>query len=110
MDHIFKEIKEERERQDNKWGVQNHPILDPVLIDRYSQRMCEEYEIPTENRARQLVDFHSMKGDLTYFHILIEEISEIASSGRDYNNLRTEMIQAASVLIAMIESLDRNGR
>ena len=110
MENIFNEIRTEREKQEAKWGQQNHPILDPILIDRSPERMCEEYEIPSENRARQMVEIHSERGDLTYMHILIEEISESASCGSNIEELRKELIQSASVLVAMIESLDRNGR
>lgn len=107
---IFNEIVEERKRQDTKFGEQNHPILDQLLIDRSPERMCEEYEIPSENRAKQKCDIHSTRGDLTYMHILVEELSEVASCGGDYDKMREELIQTAAVVVAMIESLDRNGR
>lgn len=110
MNKILEEIQQERTRQDEKWGVQNHPILDPLLLKRSGERMCEEYEIPSENRARQLVEIHAKRGDLTYMHILMEEISEAASCGTDTTELRKELIQSAAVLVAMIESLDRNGQ
>jgi hypothetical protein len=107
---IFNEIAAERERQDLKWGQQNHPILDPLLLGRLPERMCEEYEIPSKYRAIQKVEAHAERGDLTYMHILIEEISEAASCGKNVEELRIELIQSAAVLVAMIESLDRNGR
>ncbi len=110
MENIFNEIRNERQKQEAKWGEQNHPILDPILINRDAQRMCEEYEIPTESRARQKVEIHAERGDLTYMHILMEEISEAASCGSNTEELRKELIHSASVLVAMIESLDRNGR
>lgn len=110
MENIFNEIKEERERQEARWGQQNHPILDQTLINRKPQRMCEEYEIPSEERARQLLEIHLNRGDITYMHILIEEISEAASCGANTEELRKELIQSAAVLVAMIESLDRNGK
>lgn len=42
MENIFIEIIEERERQTAKWGEQNHPILDPVLLHSNADRMTEE--------------------------------------------------------------------
>lgn len=72
--------------------------------------MCEEYEIPSEDRARAMVNLSENKGELTYFHILMEEISEAASCGSNTEALRTELIQCAAVTVAMIESFDRNGR
>lgn len=110
MEAIIQEIKAERMYQEGKWGQQNHPILDPMLTNRGGERMCEEYEIPSENRAKQMCDIHAKRKDLTYMHILIEEVSEVASSGNDIELLRKELIQVAAVTIAMIESLDRNGK
>ena len=110
MKNIFEEIKAERERQELKWGVQNHPILDPMLIHRDAKRMCEEYEIPSEERAKQMCDIHLERGDATYMHILVEEISEATSCLDNVQQLRKELVQCAAVVVAMIESLDRNGR
>ena len=109
MENIIQEIKTERLYQDGKWGIQNHPILDPMLIERSPERMCEEYEIPSETRAKAMCDIHAKRCDVTYMHILVEEISEVASCGKDTVALRKELIQCAAVVIAMIESLDRNG-
>jgi predicted small integral membrane protein len=110
MEKIFEEIRIERENQDKRFGKQNHPILDPILINKPSERMCDEYEIPTEDRAREILNIRCTRGDLTYMHILIEEISEIACCGSNTKELRKEIIQSAAVLVAMVEALDRNGR
>lgn len=111
---IFEEIIAERDRQEKKWGQQNHPILDQVLLNTDGsctpERMCEEYEIPTEVRAKSLCEGNFSRGTGTYMHILIEEISEAASCLKDTEALRKELIQCAAVVVAMIESLDRNGR
>lgn len=110
MENIFDEIRIERAKQEAKWGEQNHPILEPVLIDRDATRMCEEYEIPSENRAKSMCEINFSRGTGTWMHILVEEISEVASCGSNTGELRKELIQSASVLVAMIESLDRNGK
>ena len=110
MDSIFEQIKKERIRQENKWGEQNHPILDPKLLKRSPVRMCEEYEIPSENRGKQLCEINFERGTGTYMHILVEEVSEAASCGSDTHHLREELIQIAAVTVAMIQSLDRNGK
>jgi len=57
-----------------------------------------------------MVEIHAKRGDLTYMHILMEEISGAASCGSNTDELRKELIQSASVVVAMIESLDRKGR
>ena len=114
MEQIFEAIKEERERQEKKWGQQNHPILDQVLLSREGscvpERMCEEYEIPTEWRAKSLCNGNFSRGTGTYMHILIEEVSEAVSCLSDTESMRKELIQCAAVVVAMIESLDRNGK
>lgn len=109
MEHIFEDIKKEMARQIAKWGEQNHPILDPMLIDRDAQRMCEEFEIPSEGRAKQLCERAFLQGTGTYMHILVEEVSESASC-KDVPELREELVQVASVAVSMILSLERNGR
>lgn len=109
MENILTEIRDERKRQTEKWGEQNHPILDPMLLSREPQRMCEEYEIPTEDRAKFLCENNFKNKTGTWMHILVEEVSEAASC-KDVTSLREELIQTAAVVVAMIESLDRNGR
>jgi len=110
MENILSEIKAERQRQEEKWGQQEHPILDQRLLTFGPERMCDEYELPSEDRARELCEYRSRTGTLTYMHILIEEISEAASCGKNVEELRKELIQCAAVTVAMIESLDRNGK
>lgn len=107
---LIKEIIAERTRQDYLWGEQNHPILDQALIGRKPSRMCEEYEIPSESRAKMMYNISVQEKNTTYMHILIEEVSEAASCGSNITELRKELIQVAAVAIAMIESLDRNGK
>lgn len=109
------EIREERERQDEKWGQQNHPSVDPVLLGREGgctpQRMAEEYEIPTATRARGLCQLAAERGQLTWAHILIEEVAEAieAATSGDEDDTREELIQAEAVIRAWREYLDRSG-
>lgn len=110
MDNIFEEIKQERFEQDAKWRQQNHPCLDTVLLNREGsctpKRMCEEYEIPSEERAKFLCDNATDKGTLTYAHIALEEFSEVISQF-DIEKRREELIQLTAVCVAWIESIDR---
>lgn len=111
MEKIFIEIIDERVRQEEKWGEQNHPCLDQTLLNREggctALRMCDEYEIPGEHRAKQLCEdaFIHKKG--TYAHIAIEEMSEVVSSF-DIHKRREELIQLAAVCVAWIEKIDRD--
>ncbi|MFY8187528.1 MAG: hypothetical protein ACOVLC_06155 [Flavobacterium sp.] len=106
MKNIFEEIRIERQKQDEKWGVQNHPCLDLKLMQRSPDRMCEEYEIPTENRAKQLCEIAFEKQRPTFAHIAAEEFSEVVSAF-DIHKRRAELIQLTSVCVAWIEKIDR---
>lgn len=111
MKDIFKEIKIERENQEKKWGQQNHPCLDQTLLNRKGgcepQRMTDEYEIPTESRAKFLCDNSADKGQLTFAHILSEEFSEVVSEF-DIHKRREELVQLVAVGVAWIEKIDRD--
>jgi len=79
---IYNEIFEERKRQDDKWGEQNHHPYKWLSI------LMEE--VGEASKAVLECDF---KG-----------------SSRDYtlNSYRMELVQVAAVAVAMIECLDRN--
>ncbi len=76
---IFEEIQRERNKQDKKWGKQNH-------------------------------------NQFTWLAILMEEVGEaskeLLDSRENHTNLlvnyRKELIQTGAVIIAMLESFDRN--
>lgn len=108
VNNIVKDIKTEMKIQESKFGEQNYPILDKQLIGRGSLRMSENYEIPSEDRARQLVEIHAKRNELTWMHILIEEIAEIASCETS-EYLYEEIIQSAAVLVQMALSVRKNG-
>ena len=106
--NIINEIAEERNRQNEKWGEQNHSIID------YTSAYCaswlyERYRTYGASDARERVDSLSEKDELTYMDILLEEVYEVIES-RGKEDIRKELIQVAAVAVAMIESLDRNGR
>jgi len=107
---IVDEILQERKRQDEKWGEQTHPCLDKTLLNRKGsctpERMCENYEMPSENRAKFMCD-NSFKNETgTYAHIALEEFSEVISEF-DIKKRRIELVQLTAVCLAWIESIDR---
>lgn len=117
---ILEEIDAERERQDAKWGEQNHPDVDRVLTDRHGActvaRMCEEYGIPHPTRAKAECDHAAKIGQCTWAHILVEELAEaveaatLAQLGREpLAALRKELVQVAAVAVSWIEAIDRRG-
>lgn len=110
---VLTEVGGERAAQDAKWGEQNHPDLDQVLLNRPGgctpQRMAEEYEIPTASRARFLCDTKHQRGQGTWADILVEEVAEAIGTNGDTGALRTELIQVAAVAVAWVEAIDRRG-
>lgn len=79
MKNIFNEIKQERQRQDAKWGEQNHTPFEWCAI------LGEE--VGEVNKAALEAHFR--------------DTNQLA-------NYREELIQVAAVAVAMIESLERN--
>jgi hypothetical protein len=110
---VLGEVLSERQRQETKWGEQNHPDFDQMLLRRSGgcspERMAEEYEVPTETRGKQLCQGAFRDGQGTYAHILIEEVAEaIGACNQPRAKLREELIQVAAVAVAWVEKIDRD--
>lgn len=106
---IYSEIISERIKQDEKWGEQNHPIVNSLKTYDNHLPILEEYDICNEERAKFLCNWNAQMKTLTWGHILIEEVSEVLHAPNK-ELMRGELIQCAAVIVAMIESLDRNGK
>ncbi len=107
---VMSEVAAERQRQDQKWGVQNHPLVDALLRDRPHTRMAEEYEVPTALRATQLCQIAAHRGEVTWMHIALEELCEFMAAAQhtdDETEARAELVQLAAVAVAAIECIDR---
>ncbi len=83
MNTIFKEIEQERLKQDAKWGIQNHSPVEWVSI------LTEE----VGEVSKEALEAH-FRGAKT--------------CTVELKNYREELIQVAAVAVAMIECLDRN--
>jgi hypothetical protein len=109
-DRIIYQILLERLKQNEKWGEQNHPSVDPVLTDRPGgctpERMCENYDLPSENYAKNACNIATKNGKLTYAHIAVEEMCEVVSAPDD-DARREELIQLGVVVMQWIECIDR---
>lgn len=116
---IFLEIAEERLRQDHKFGVEQGkaPLSDEVLRKRIGgcteERMAEEYEIPTQDRAKQLCEIAKGRGEDTHAHWLVEEVAEFLAAtveperGLRLRDSRKELIQIAALAVLAIEAIDQ---
>lgn len=89
------EVLGERERQDARWGEQNHPDGTGDLV-----------EVADAVFTRQLCDDAFRDGEGTWLHILAEEVAE-AFAESDPAKLRVELIQVAAVAVAWVEAIDR---
>ncbi len=76
---ILKEIKNERYLQDKKWGEQNH--IQPYWMIILMEEIGEA--------SKEILEHKSMKKQSVQLY-------------------RQELIQCGAVIVAMIESLDRN--
>lgn len=90
---ILGEISQERDRQLAKWGEQHHDDGSGLLG---SQSNATAARIHTERAAE--------KGEVTWQHILAEEVFE-ALAESDLVALRDELIQVAAVAVAWIEDI-----
>ena len=91
---VLPEIAAERDRQDEKWGEQNHP-------DGTGPGYA-----PDAKRARERCQRAARLGLVSYRDILEEEVYE-AFAESDPDLLRAELVQVAAVAVAWIEKLDR---
>jgi len=79
---VLDEVSTERERQETKWGEQNHhPLLWLSILGEEYGEVCKE------------INDALFTGELTKEKLV---------------NYRMELIQVAAVAVAAIESLDRN--
>lgn len=92
---VLDEIREERTRQDARWGEQNWPDGTGTEKDATISRL-----------TRQLCDAAHRAGDVTWRHILLEEVYE-ATAEEDLVALRAELVQVAAVAVNWIEAIDR---
>lgn len=92
---IMADIFDERDRQDAKWGTQNHPDGTGTL-----------YQIRQSVAARAVCNEAASRGQVTWNVILNEEVKE-AFAESDPVKLRTELIQVAAVAMSWIEAIDR---
>jgi len=92
---VLNEVYQERRRQDEQWGVQDHPDGTSLRNGDDASRVkviCEE--------TRRIF------GVPTWMHILQEEAWE-AFAEEDPAKIRAELVQICAVACAWIEAIDR---
>lgn len=102
---VVGEVVAERDRQDAKWGEQNHP--DGTGDDRHLFRTTSRETYGTLcYLARSTTDRTAEQGTVTFADIFAEEVFE-ALAESDPVKLRAELIQTAAVAVAWVEAIDR---
>jgi hypothetical protein len=95
--HVASEIVAERERQDVKWGQQDHPDgtggLESEIVADLLKRLCKAAG-PRDGA-----------GD-TWLKILAEAVGE-AFAETDPAALRAKLVECAAVCAAWVEAIDR---
>lgn len=80
---VLDEVGMERDRQDGKWGTQDHH---PAI---YFNILAEE----VGETAKEVVDYTHAK--------------DVQTQADRLRDMRTELIQTAAVAVAMVEAIDR---
>lgn len=103
-DKIVNEILNERERQDRKWGIQNHPCVPSNIT---ALNIHKVYRLPSEKEAKDMCENAFRMGNGTWGHIALEEFVEALCAPTEELR-RAELVQLAAVIVANIENIDRN--
>lgn len=91
---VLAEVYQERLNQDRTFGAQNHP-----------SGACTRLQFIAEC-ARRDCDDATIKGEVTWYQIALEEFFE-AFSEVDTVKRRAELVQLAAVVVNAIEAEDR---
>lgn len=113
LESVLHQIRLERARQDAKWGTNyaDIPDADPVLLNRPGgatpQRLAEDVEIPTADRAKFIMDKAIADGRPHFSAILVEEVAEAVDAIGDDRVLVGELIQVAAVAVKWIQAIEQ---
>lgn len=110
---IAEEVITERERQDAKWGEQNHPNgtgPDVMTLEGVNEYSDSDLDAASGHvlsvAATTATDVSAGGGTVTWRDILLEEVFE-ALAESDLERLRAELVQVAAVCQGWIGSIDR---
>ena len=98
---VLLEVLEEREKQDAKWGEQNHPLLGGDI----PASALSYYAVRADN-WKAINDQRVSKAKMGWDSIALEEVYE-ALAESDPAKAREEYVQLAAVAVAAIECIDR---
>lgn len=102
---VLAEVEAERDRQDMRWGEQNH--RDGTGPEE--QVLPGWTAVELADAARNSCHMHAQMGIVTWRDIFGEEVCE-ALAESDPAKLRAELVQAVAVGVAWIQAIDRRTR
>lgn len=115
---VLDEVAAERQRQDEKWGKQNHPDIESRDIphvtrhfyahkaDLWRQNNEERAKAKTTSRCAAHCRAAGPHTHTAWDGVLLEEVYE-ALAESDPAKLRAELVQVAAVATAWVEAIDR---
>lgn len=110
-------VRAERIRQEKKWGNQDHPDANSILLDRdeggridevarnFRDLRAKELEICTATRAKYLCETAFERGEGSWSVLLVEEVAEAIEAIGDDEDLFEELVQVAAVAAAWGEAI-----
>lgn len=104
--YVLDEVFAERQRQDEKWGEQNHPDFWPTKLPQTAELRATYYGVPQEGLAKHNCELAFAAGRGSWADILVEEVSE-AIGAPHVEALREELVQVAAVAVKWVEAIDR---
>lgn len=110
-EQVLAEVAAERQRQDAKWGEQNHPdgtgvSWPEMVIPAFGWSSTLQPAHQAAHLARKTCQRAAKDGRCTWLAIALEEVAE-AFAETDPARLRAELIQVAAVAVAWVEAIDR---
>lgn len=112
FDRIVREVRTERQRQDEKWGVQNHPMtLESSLHDaEHWQQVAAFWKKNNDFRVNQGNALGLTRDrNCAWDGILIEELAETFAEERPGLQY-AEAVQTAGVAFAILDFLNRRSK
>jgi hypothetical protein len=106
---VARDVAHERQRQNAKWGEQNHPDGTGPDVWPLAFAACSTPAADLARSATRVTDDYAKAGKVTWLDILREEYHE-ALAESDPEKLREELIQLAAVAQQWVEAIDRRDR
>lgn len=116
VETLLAEVGAELDRQGDKWGEQNHPLLKPSMTYTSPEHVALMYGIRQAQARKRQVDLDADRGSSNWLDILLEEVEEFAEAAFFAVSLgtpdmiaaaRRELQQVAAVATQAMGAIDR---